>query len=280
MIIMSLSSSYYVEGVIIEITDAKNGCFIIEDEVGDTIFIRLPKNADGIAYSSWTTKVVVGDTVQVYGKPSRNSGAPATQVAKIESGVLTVLKHEHVFSEATCTEPSTCACLVIGDQALGHIDENTDGACDRCSWNMNWNISNIVIATDPALANGVQTPGADGKTGSWTWSDDNFDAIIAKGASTVTVYTTAKAYMQLKKQNTFTLTNKNGVSIKTVTISVTTTTYLGHLETVLKNAGLTVTKDETSLTATIEWNSTENFTFSNTGTSTIYISGVEVVYEK
>jgi hypothetical protein len=75
------------------------------------------------------------------------------------------------------------------------------------------------------------------------------------------------------------LENKNGASIKTITLSVTSTSYLTNLEIVLKNAGLTVTKDETSLTVTIEWNSTENFAFSNTSTSTIYISGAKIVYE-
>ncbi len=280
MIIISLTKSYYMEGVITEITDAKNGVFIIEDEAGDSILIRLPKNADNVSYSGWTDKkVVVGDTVQIYGKPSRNSSTPTTEAAKVESGVLTILKHEHNFSEATCTDAAVCGCLAVGDAALGHSNENGDNLCDRCEWNLNWKISNIVIATDPALANGVQTQGSDGKAIAWTWSDDNFDAVIAKGTSTVTLYTTAKAYMQLKKQNTFTLTNKNDKSIKTITLSVTTTTYLTNLETVLKNAGLTVTKDEAALTITIEWNSTEDFTFSNTSASTIYISGAEIIYE-
>jgi hypothetical protein len=280
MIIVSLNSNYYVEGVVTEVTDAKNGGFVITDEAGDTLFVRLPKDADGNAYSAWkANKVVLGDTIQLYGKPVRNSSAPTTVKVKVESGVLTILKHEHNFSAPTCTEDGVCGCLAVGEKALGHSNENGDNFCDRCNWNLNWKISNIVIATDPTLANGVQTTGSDGKATAWTWSDDSFNAIIAKGTSTVTLYTTAKAYMQLKKQNTFTLENKNGASIKTITLSVTSTSYLTNLETVLKNAGLTVTKDEAALTITIEWNSTEDFTFSNTSTSTIYISGAEIIYE-
>ena len=280
MIIVSLSSSYYVEGVVTEVTDAKNGGFVITDEAGDTLFVRLPKDADGNAYSAWkANKVVLGDTIQLYGKPVRNSSAPTTVKVKVESGVLTILKHEHNFSAPTCTEDGVCGCLAVGEKALGHSNENGDNFCDRCNWNLNWKISNIVIATDPTLANGVQTTGSDGKATAWTWSDDNFNAIIAKGTSTVTLYTTAKAYMQLKKQNTFTLENKNGAAIKTITLSVTSTSYLTNLETVLKNAGLTITKNEAALSITIEWNSTENFTFSNTSASTIYINGAEIVYE-
>ena len=47
----------------------------------------------------------------------------------------------------------------------------------------------------------------------WTWSNDSFDVIISKGSSSYTLYKTAKAYMQLKKQNTFTLINTSGAMI-------------------------------------------------------------------
>ena len=58
---------------------------VFGDDEGNTILIRLPKNADGKAYSTWTEgKVVVGDTIRVYGKPTKNTGSPATQKAKVE----------------------------------------------------------------------------------------------------------------------------------------------------------------------------------------------------
>ena len=255
--------------------------FIIEDEDGYSILIRLPKDENGTAYSSWTTKkVVVGDTIQVYGKPSRNTSTPSTEAAKIESGVLTVLKHEHKFSEATCTEQSTCPCLAVGAPALGHIDGNADEICDRCSFSMNLIVSNIVIATDANLANGVTTNGADGKAASWTWSNDDFDAIISKGTSTYTLYTTAKAYMQLKKLNDFKVVNKNDKKVQSITIFVTNATQLGYLKAAIGTA-YEYTVDESKYSVTIELNSsTEDFYFSNVGTSTVYISGVEIVYEK
>ena len=275
MIIVSLSSSYYVEGVVTEITDAKNGVFIITDEAGDHILIRLPKNADGQAYSAWTVgKIVVGDTVSVYGKPTRNTGSPATEKAKVEGGLLTVLKHEHVFSEATCTEPSVCDCLAQNQEALGHVDTDANGACDRCNWNMKLVSTNIAISTDPALANGVLS---EDQT-HWTWSDENFDVIIAKGNSTFTIYKTAKAYMQLKKQNTFTVDNKNGLSVQSITIYATNSTQLANLEKAIGTQfEFTTNTDKLSVTITV--NSTEDFTFENQSTTTVYISGVDVVYE-
>ena len=276
MIIVSLNSNYYVEGVVTEIVDAKNGNFIITDEAGDHILIRLPKNADGQSYSAWTNvKVVVGDTVSVYGKPAKNSSTPTTEKAKVEGGVLTILKHEHSFSEVTCTKNSVCGCLAQGQEALGHIDENGDDSCDRCEWNMKLSVSNIVIATDTTLANGV----LDANQTSWTWSNENFDVVIAKGKSTYSLYKTAKAYMQLKKQNTLTVESKNGLKMQSVTISVTSANYLTQLQNAIASQ-YEYTTDADALTITIVLDSAETFTLENQGTSTVYINGVEVVYAK
>ena len=55
----------------------------------------------------------------------------------------------------------------------------------------------IAISTDSTSGGVVDT----NKT-FWTWSNDDFDVVIAKGNSTFTLYTSAKAYMQLKKQKT------------------------------------------------------------------------------
>ena len=274
MIIVSLSSNYYVEGVITEITDAKNGIFIIADEEGNSILVRLPKNAEGVAYASWTDlKVVVGDTVQLYGKPAKNSSAPTTEKAKIEGGVLTVLKHEHKFSEATCTEPSICACLTVNEQPLGHADENADKICDRCQFDLTLKVENIVVATDTTLSNGV----IDEAKTFWTWAGTDFDVVIAKGTSTFTLYTTAKAYMQLKKQNTISVLNKTNAIIQTITVYTTNATQLNNLKAAF--AGLNFVENTEKLNLVITWNSAEDFVTSNVGTTTVYVSGVEVLYK-
>jgi hypothetical protein len=274
MIIVSLNGSYYVEGVVTKVYDANSGIFVISDDAGDTILIRLPKDSAGNAYTAWATKVVLGDTISVYGKPSRNTSSNYTEKAKVESGVLTVLKHEHVYSEATCLKPATCDCLATQGEALGHTDENADNACDRCSWNMKLTTSYIAVSTDTTVTNGV----LDANKTSWTWSNDNFDVIIAKGTSTVTLYTTAKAYMQLKKLNTFTIDNKNGLKIHSVTISTTSASQLTNLKNAIKDQ-YEYTENAEDLTVTIIFDSTDDFVFSNQGTSTAYISGVEIAYE-
>ena len=88
----------------------------------------------------------------------------------------------------------------------------------------------------------------------------------------------AKAYMQLKKQNTLTVVNKNNAHIESVVISVTNATQLGYLEKAL--AGHEFTTDTENLSATVNVNSTGDFSFMNMGTSTVYVSNVEVIYEK
>ena len=275
MIIVSLNSNYYLKGVVTEITDTLNGFFIITDEAGDHLLIRLPKDSEGNSYTKWATKIVVGDTVQVYGKPSKNIGAPATEKAKVESGVVTILKHEHNFSEPTCTKPAECACSTLGAPALGHIDENADNACDRCTWNMKLVEVNIGVSTKVSATNGVL---AEDKT-SWTWSSENFDVIIAKGTSTFTLYTSEKDYMQLKKLNTLTVDNKNGAKIHSITISTTNPTQLTNLKNAI-GTQYECTVDEAELTVTIVLDSTEDFVMTNVGTTTAYVSGVTVVYEK
>lgn len=228
----------------------------------------------GTAYSSWTDrKVVVGDKVQVYGKPAKNSSAPTTEKAKVEGGILTILEHTHNFSDATCTEASACGCLAVNAPALGHIDEDGNNLCDRCPWNMKLAVSSIAVRTD-AEGNGIVD---DAKT-FWTWSNDEFDVVIAKGTSTVTLYTTAKAYMQLKKQNTLTVVNKGDKLIDSITIGVTSTSYLSNLEKIL--TGYEFTKDEAALTITIKCGTTDDIVLPNTGTTTIYVNRVDVIYEK
>lgn len=280
---LSTSSQYYVEGVIVEVLDAKNGIFLLSDGTEETFYFRLPKNAAGTSYSSWTdVKAVVGDKVQIYGKINKytTSSAPNGQYyPAIQGGLLTILEHTHNFSNPTCTEDGVCGCLAKGETALGHADTDKNGLCDRCNWNMNNALSNIVIATNPDLANGVVTNGDDGKALYWTWSDDEFDVVIHKGTSTYTLYTSSKAYMQLKQNNTLTVVSKNGVKIVSITIYASTDTQLTNLKNAIGTA-YNFTEDAENLCVTIAWNSTEEFVLSNCNKTTAQVAGVEVIYEK
>jgi hypothetical protein len=136
-------------------------------------------------------------------------------------------------------------------------------------------VNNIVISTDPKITNGVLAD----DLSHWTWSNENFDVVIAKGTSTYTLYKTAKAYMQLKTGNTLTVENKTGAKIHSVTIFATNATQLNNLKAAI-GTQFEYTEDADALSVTIVVDSAENFTFGSVGKTTAYVSGVEVAYEK
>ena len=275
MIVVSLSNSYYMEGVVTEVKDAYNGIFVITDAAGDSVLVRLPKDADGNSYASWTTlKVVLGDTICLYGKPTKNTDTNtlSTYPAKVESAVLTVVSHEHNFSAPTCTLPATCGCLAVGDAALGHTDGNKDYLCDVCEWDVSLLLSDIAISTD-GTTNGV----LDANKTSWTWGNEEFNVVVAKGTSSSSLYTSAKAYMQFKKLNTLTVSSKNGALISLITITATNPSQFANLKGAVGTA-YEYTEDEATLSITIKWNSTNDFVLVNNSSATVYVDNVSVAY--
>jgi Zn-finger nucleic acid-binding protein len=198
----------------------------------------------------------------------------------MEGGVLTFIdQHDHVAAgETICTKDTLCACGAVVIPATGHVDADANGICDNCNWDMNLVEVNIAIGTDPKY-NGVRVDDEAGKALSWTWSNGGFDAVISKGTSTFTLYTTAKDYMQLKKQNLLTIVNTNDETVQYVVISVTTASYLNTLKTAI-GTQYEFTADETNFTVTIQLNSTEDFVLENQSASTVYVNGVSIVYAK
>ena len=271
MIIVSLSGNYYMEGVVTEVTDAKNGVFVITDEAGDTILVRLPKDANSLTHANWEQKIVVGDTVRLYGKPTRNTSSTSTQQAKVEGAILTILEsHDHVFGEATCLDNGVCFCGMVGIPALGHTDEDASGLCDSCDWNMNLKVETVVTRTDngSAVLN-------DAKTTS-TWNGTEFSVTVDKSTGTM-LYTTSKDHMRFYKQNELVVASLNGKVMNTVTITFTSASHMDNFEKLL--TGFTFTKDEDKFTITIEHNSAEDLLIKNSGTSTIQFKAFDIVYE-
>ena len=280
---LSTSGSYYVEGVIVEVLDQKNGIFLVDDGTGETFYFRLPKNAEGVAHSSWEIKLTLGDKVKLYGKINKftSSSAPNGQYWPAMQGpVVTILEqHDHVAPEnAPCTKDRYCVCGQLVAEAPGHIDADNNAFCDNCNWDMNLVEVYIAIGTDPKY-NGVVTNGDDGKALYWTWTAENFDAIIHKGTSSYTLYTSAKDYMQLKKLNTLTIVNKEDATVKYVVIHVANETQFKYLKDAIASQ-YEYTDDIDNFTVTIQLNSTEDFVLVNNGANTAQITGVSIVYAK
>ena len=271
---ISTSSMYYVEGTIVEVLDAKNGIFLIDDGTGEKFYFRLPKNAEGVSHASWEVKLVLGDVVRVYGKINKFStkDAPNGQYwPAIQGGTVTLLEqHAHVpTAEATCTEKSVCTCGYVVAPELGHVDANGDNICDRCPWNMLIQVETILTQTkDP---NVIYNSTA--KT--MTWNGTEFSVMIGKGnASTYNAVMTYD-HQRWYKGNELVITPVNGAKIVCVVITSTSSTYAGHVKTSLEAAGYTVTVD--GAVVSVELDSVSSFTLVNTS-STGRIMSVSVHY--
>ena len=273
---LSTDRQYYVVGTIVEVLDAKNGIFYLDDGTGEKFYFRLPKNADGVSHSSWEVKLVVGDKVQVYGKINKytSSSAPNGQYwPAIQGGVVTILEqhpHDFTFKAATCSDPAYCACGQSHGEPLGCADTDGDQLCDDCGKNVNYVYEYVELRTD----NGSGVHDATALT--YTWSNDNFSIQVAK-ANGGNLYVTSNNHMRLYKNNQLIITNKNGIEVKTITVYVTNATQVTNFEKFL--TGYTYTTDAENFTITVEINSADTITFLNPA-STTQIMGIEFGYEK
>lgn len=84
--------------------------------------------------------------------------------------------------------------------------------------------------------------------------------------------------MQLKKQNTLTVDNKNGLKIHSITISATNANQLANLQKAIGTQYSYETNND-KFSVTIILDTTEDFVLVNQSTTTTYINNVEVVFE-
>ena len=272
MIVLSLSSNYYVEGTVTSVEDARNGKFVITDDAGDTILIYLPVDADGITHANWVSKVVVGDVVSVYGKPVGTSGLNTDQKAAVKSGVLTfITKHPHVFGEPTCTKPGYCECGQDGPVALGHADNDGDKLCDACGWNVTHSIENVTTKYSEIK----DTDKVDTTNGVATFNGVDFDVIFEK--NTASFNTNGTDHMRMNKGNKVTIQSLNGKKIVGLIIAASSSSYVDELELFLQAAGYEYTVDGTE--ATIYFDATESIVIENTSSKAQRIAGFKVIYE-
>ena len=270
---LSTSASYYVVGTIVEVIDAKNGIFYIDDGSGEYFYFRLPKDADGNSYSAWTSgKIVLGDKVQVYGKINKYSSTSAPNGSfwpAIQSGLVTVLEHTHAFSEPTCTEDGVCGCLAVGESALGHTDTDGNNACDRCEWNMKHKVE--TVKTQYNSIKGTE----DATTDRYIFRGEKFNMTVEKGSSTLN--TNGTNYVRIQNLNNVVIGSLNGEKIVSITFVTTGDSYVDELQLFLESAGYTI--ETNGLEVTVKIDSLELVTLSNTSKKVARIAEIIVVYE-
>ena len=265
--LISLSGNHYVKGEVIEVLDAKNGIFTIQDDSQETFKLRLIKGEGGIAYKDFECKVVVGDYVQAYGKVSRDTTAPYTP--RMEGPIVEILEqHDHVYGEATCLLPATCECGHTSGTELGHDDLDGDGLCDRCAFDLSCKLSTLVIATKTGMTK------LDDAT--LSWSNDIIEFQISKGKSSQ-LYTDEQEHARIYSNNSFAIYVKEGITIQTLKFLTTGDTYANNIIKALAGVEITGVLEGTNVVV-------ENFNLSsivvpNTASS-IRLTGIEIVYKE
>ena len=273
---LSTSGSYYVEGTIVEVLDAKNGIFLLDDGTGETFYFRLPKDADGVSHANWTVKLVLGDKVRLYGKINKFSvnSAPNGQFwPAMQSPVVTMLEqHPHVFGEPTCLLPGYCECGQDGPVALGHTDTDANDFCDVCEFNLKLDVETITTKYNDVK----DTDKADTTNGVVTFDGVNFTATFSK--DTAALNTNGTDHMRLNKGNKLTVTSNNGKNIVGITLVAVSSSYVDELELYCQALGYEYTVDGNEVTFEVE--ACTVLELANTSNKAQRIAAVKVIYEK
>lgn len=265
---LSTSSSYYVEGTVVEFTesDRKNGIFTIIDERGVTFYLRIIKNEAGETHSQWQYKIVAGDTIRAYGKITKFTSV-TPNIAHMQGAIVTVLSHNHDYLDSTCTEGPTCLCGFVNGDANGHKSEDEDRLCDVCGFDIDAKVDVIKVFHTENLVSGTTTA---------TWENENF-MLTAEKALGSNFYISENDHMRLYKNNIITISSKNEQKIQELTIDVIGSTYLEHWQKILTDAGYVYIVDGYNLIVKLD--SVSTFTLENTSGSTTRFVSISIVYK-
>lgn len=274
---LSVNASYYVVGTIVEVLDARNGIFLLDDGTGEKFYFRMPLNEDGVTHSSWEIKLVLGDKVQVYGKIGKFSTTAAPNGSywpSIQSGLVTILEqHPHVYTakEADCFNPAYCECGKASSEGPNaHVDGNADNLCDSCGFKMGSKVDFIKTQFNDVK----ETDNYDSVNGTALWESEEFSVLVSKG--TATFNSNGSNHFRLQKGNNLTITAKNNNKIVGIVFTVSSSSYTDELEAVLTTAGIEYTLDDLELTNTVD--SLDSFKLENTASKIARIASIAVIY--
>lgn len=269
-----------VEMTVAEALEAADGTLVIVSgtvssvsyawsDKNQNMSIVLSSNGSDLAVFKLATHVYLGDQVTVTGEMSTYNSA--RQIGAGATAVVTVA-HTCDYSPADCLNPATCkncGAVQTGSEALGHVDENTDGVCDRCSYDLSATTATLVVA-DYATANGWKN---DVQYSSAT-VDSNITVTVTGGGNTGKYYTNGTDWRVYQNETpSIVVTAAEGKTIVSVKVTYT-----------VKNTGvLTLNGEPVESDAVVEVDgSTVTFSVGNTGTATngqVRITAIEVIYK-
>ena len=261
---------YYTEG------DVKNGIFWITDENGVELLIRMPKNEIGELHSTWKFRLLVGDTIKIYGKVGKftTASAPKGYYPCVEGGILVEIISKHTCdfttTPATCFEPAYCMCLASYGNALGHTDENCDSLCDRCTLPTD-TVREVIKTHYDSIKD---TANFDTTKGTATWKGTEFNVVVDKGTSSLN--TNGTNHYRVQNNNNLTVSATNGKKIVALTFVSSGSTYVDELELFLQSAGYTFTTEGNNVTIKLE--GVDSVTLANTSNKVARIAEIYLFY--
>ena len=257
------------DGTVVIVSGTVSSVSYAWSDKNQNMSIVLSSNGSDLAVYKLATHVYLGDQVTVTGEMATYNNA--RQIGAGATAVVTVA-HTCDYSAADCLNPATCkncGAVQTGSEALGHIDEDTDGACDRCSYDLGATTATLVVA-DYATANGW----ANGVQYSSATVDSNITVTVTGGGNTGKYYDSGTNWRIYQNETpSIVVTAAEGKTIVSVKV-----TY------VVQNTGvLTLDGEPVESDAVVEVNgSTVTFSVGNTGDAEngqVRITAIEVIYK-
>ena len=169
------------------------------------------------------TLVGIGDEVSVSGTVTVYN-----EVNQIAQGSTVTITAAHVcstFTDADCNNAATCTvCGLANGEALGHIDEDSNGTCDRCPAEMG-------VATITASKTIAELIVSEGWTSSTTKQEFNLDDVVSVkvngGSNSGKAYNGdhIRIYATDSPAGTLTISLAEGYELVSVKVTTQTGTY-------------------------------------------------------
>ena len=257
------------DGTVVIVSGTVSSVSYAWSDKNQNMSIVLSSNGSDLAVYKLATHVYLGDQVTVTGEMATFN--TARQIGAGATAVVTVA-HTCDYSPADCLNPATCkSCGAVqtGSEALGHVDENNDGACDRCSYDLSATTATLVVAdyaTAKGWTNDVQYSSAT--------VDSNITVTVTGGGNTGKYYDNGTDWRVYQNETpSIVVTAAEGKTIVSVKVTYS-----------VKNTGvLTLNGNPVESNAVVEVNgSTVTFSVGNTGTATngqVRITAIEVIYK-
>ena len=212
------TNKYYVSGEITEVYNTTHGNMYIKDANGTTLTIYGTYDADGTnRYDAMATKPVAGDTVTVYGVIGNYNGT-----AQMKNGWITA--HTPAVGGGDSGE---------GGESGG--DEGGD-AVEGESESLNITATGGTLASDSL---------------SISWEGTNFSVVNEKGTSSSAIRTSDSDHFRVYKNNSTTISAKNGKQLSQIVITTTGSTYTTALLNSTFSDGVTAAADGNVVTLTL-----------------------------